>query len=259
MKTRLTYLPLFVLFTINSFSQEKQITINGKIYSGDTLVSNVHVYNISKKIGTITNDLGEFNLLVSLNDTLFISSLIYNKTTVKVGQKNIEASAIAIKLIPLINQLDEVFLRHLTGNLNFDIANKPIDTIPTHNFTFKLSDLKKNLPKDNYAMDKPPNAQAFVDPLGPISGVVGLPNKSYQKELKLKRELEQKKNFPNEITNTLGIDYFTKNLNIPEENINHFLSFCEYRDIVFKYYNNQVLEVIEILNEESKNYHAIKN
>ena len=47
--------------------------------------------------------------------------------------------------------------------------------------------------------------------------------------------------------------------NIPEDQINLFLSYCEYRDVVEKYYNNKELEVIEILNQESKNYNAIKN
>ncbi|RXP44823.1 hypothetical protein EC396_16830 [Lutibacter sp. HS1-25] len=259
MKTKLTYSTLFVFLAWNAFSQEKTTTIYGKIHSGDTLVENVHVFNMSKKTGVISNDLGEFNLQVSLNDTLYISSLTYQKTTVKVTSKNIETNQIIINLNPLVNELKEVFIRHLTGNLAADIANRPIDTIPKHNFVFKLSDLKKELPYDSYAVDKRPNAQSITDPLGPMGATASLPDKRYQQELKLKRELAQKKDFPNEIKKDLGIDYFTNVLKIPHEKINHFLSYCEYQNIIFKYYNNQVLEVIEILTQESKNYNAIKN
>jgi len=244
---------------MNTFSQEKTISIYGKIYSVDTLVANVHVFNLTKKIGTISNDIGEFKLIVSENDTLYISSLEYEKTKIIVTKTNIEAKEIFIKLNPFVNELEEIFLRHLTGNLSFDIANKPVDTIPRHNYEFKLSDLNKVLPNDDYAKDKRVNAQDITDPIGPMGAAATLPDKRYQELLKLKRELKQKKEFPDKIKRDLGIAHFTKNLNIPEDQINFFLSYCEYRDVVEKYYNNKELEVIEILNQESKNYNAIKN
>lgn len=246
---------------MNAFSQEKPISIHGKIFSFKNFVPDVHVFNMTKNIGTISNDLGEFRLVVSQNDTLYISSLGFEKISILVTSKNIETQEILIELMPLVNKLDEVFLRHLTGDLNFDIANTPIDTIPKHNFVFKLDDLNKKLPFDNYDYDKRPNAQDITDPIGKPGAAATLPDKRYQKLMKLKRELAQKKDFPSGIKIDLGIDYFTNKLKIPEEKINHFLSYCEYRDsnIIFKYYNNKVLEVIEILNEESKTYNAIKN
>ena len=115
------------------------------------------------------------------------------------------------------------------------------------------------MPNDDYAKDKRVNAQDITDPIGPMGAAATLPDKRYQQLLKLKRELKQKKDFPDKIKRDLGIGYFTKNLNIPEDQINLFLSYCEYRDVVEKYYNNKELEVIEILNQESKNYNAIKN
>jgi len=260
-KLKLTYLFIFILPTINAFSQEKTINIHGKVFSNNNVVSDVHVYNVTKKTGVISNDLGKFDLRVSLNDTLYISSLEFEKATIIVTLKNIEAKEILIELIPLINKLDEIFLRHLTGDLNFDISNKPKDTIPKHNFVIKANDFSKVLPFDHYASDKRPNAQDITDPIGKPGGGATLTDKRYQKLLKLKRELSQKKDFPSDIKIDFGIDYFTDQLKIPEEKINHFLSYCEYSDsnIIFKYYHNQVLKVIEILNEESKIYNAIKN
>ena len=243
MKPRLTILPICFILAMNTFSQEKTISIYGKIYSVDTLVANVHVFNLTKKIGAISNDIGEFKLVVSENDTLYISSLEYEKTKVIVTKTNIEAKEIFIKLNPLVNELEEIFLRHLTGNLSFDIANKPIDTIPKHNYEFKLSDLNKVLPNDDYAVDKRVNAQDVTDPIGPMGAGATLPDKRYQQLLKLKRELKQKKDFPDKIKRDLGIAYFTKNLNIPEDQINLFLSYCEYRDVVEKYYNNNLNEI----------------
>jgi len=250
---------LFILLAMNAFSQEKRISIHGKIYSNKNIVPDVHVYNVTKKIGVISNNLGEFRLVVSQNDTLYISSLEFEKATITVTFKNIEATKILIELMPLVNKLDEVFLRHLTGDLNFDIKNKPLDTIPKHNFVFKTNDLNKKLPFDNYAVDKRPNAQDITDPIGKPGAAATLPDKRYQRLLKLKRELAQKKEFPEAIKKELGVDYFTITLGIKKEKIFQFLSYCEYRDVFSKYYGNKVLEVIEILNEESEIYNAIKN
>ena len=61
------------------------------------------------------------------------------------------------------------------------------------------------------------------------------------------------------IKTTLGIYFFTNNLKIPEEKINHFLTYCEYRNILEEYNNNNLLLVIKILQEESKSYHEIEN
>ncbi|PHS52972.1 MAG: hypothetical protein COB01_05300 [Lutibacter sp.] len=74
---------------------------------------------------------------------------------------------------------------------------------------------------------------------------------------KLKRELSQKKQFPIKIKKDLGIDFFTNGLNISEEKINHFLAYCEYKNIIEVYYKNNLLEVIKILLEESKTYHEL--
>lgn len=259
MKLKPTYLLLLILFAVNAFSQEKTITIQGKIYSNKIFVPYVHVYNVTKKIGAISNDLGEFELRVKLNDTLYISSLEYEKKTIVVTSENIASNEIIIELVSLVNKLDEVFLRHLTGDLNFDIQNKPEDTIPKHNFKFNSADINKELAMEVYDVNKRPNAQEITDPIGKPGATGSLPDKRYQKLMRLKRELALKKEFPDAIEKELGVDYFTNTLGIEEDRIFQFLSYCEYRDIFTKYYDNKVLEVIEILNEESKTYNALKN
>jgi len=56
-----------------------------------------------------------------------------------------------------------------------------------------------------------------------------------------------------------GLAYFTDKLHIPEEKIDHFLAYCEDRNIIAEFYKNNLLEVIQILREESEAYNAIKN
>jgi hypothetical protein len=258
-KLKLTIFSIFILFAVDCISQEKNVLLNGVIFSDNAPIADVHIYNISKKQGTISNDFGEFQLKVSVNDTLYVSTLEYEKVYVMVTDKNIKLKQINIELVPLVNELDEVFLRHLTGDLNIDIANKPKDTLPKVGYVYDKKDLYKQLPADSYAKDKRPNAQAITDPIGPVGGGAALPDKRYEEEQRLKREVAQKKEFPEKLKREFGITYFTVNLSIPEEKINNFISYCEYRKIYEKYYSNRVLEVIEILKEESVNYNAIEN
>lgn len=259
MKLKLTYFFLLFIITIKSYSQEKiSITIDGSIIYNSKGIENVHVFNVSKRIGAISNDLGKFQLQVSLNDTLYVSSLQYKKLTFVISQKNIESQQIVIELTAKVNELDEVFLKHLSGNLRADMASRPKDTIPKVGYVYNKKDLHKYLPDDSYQLSKRPNAHAITDPLGPLSNGISLRDKRYEKLLKQKRELALRKDFSKKLQNEFGIEYFTKDLKIEVNQINNFLSYCEYFEIFEKYYNNEVLEVLNILKKESITYNEIK-
>lgn len=259
MKIKLTYFILILITSLKCYSQkEDNVIINGTIKNNSTIIENVHIYNITKRIGTISNDLGEFQLRVSLNDTLFLSSLQYKKITIAITEKNIETKQLIIELTTKVNELNEVFLKHLSGSLIADIASQPKSTLPPLGYVYNKKDLNKILPADSYEKSKRLNAHAITDPLGPLSNGIALPAARYQKHLKLKRELALRKEFPEKLKNEFGIDYFTNDLKIKESQINNFVSYCEYYKIFEKYYNHKVLEVIQILKKESKSYNEIK-
>ncbi|MFD1292501.1 carboxypeptidase-like regulatory domain-containing protein [Lutibacter holmesii] len=256
-------LPFFFIICISilkSYSQEKDaITIQGEVVNNSKGIENVHVYNISKRKGTITNNAGKFELNVALNDTLYISSLQYKKLTIIVSQNNIASKQLIIELTANVNELDEVFLKHLSGNLRADMASRPKETTPQVGYVYSKKDLYKQLPDDSYQKSKRPNAHAITDPIGPLSNGISLPAKGYEKMLKQKRELALRKDFSKKIQNEFGIEYFTKDLKIEADQINNFLSYCEYYEIFEKYYDNKVLEVLNILKKESKTYNEIKH
>ena len=198
---------------------------------------------------------GPLSFTATLNELkkhLKFKIILNEKNTILTLSEKIE-----IHLIPSVNILDEVFLKGLTGTLDIDINTTPEDTIPKANFTYKLTDLGKILPEDPNPSKKPP----IYNPIN-LGGGVGasatIPDFYMIRLRALKAAVSKKKLFPQKIKKRLGIDYFTQNLKISEEAINHFLAYCEYRGIIEKYYNNQLLEVIEILEEESKTYNAIE-
>ena len=253
-----TLLFAFICTQINA--QKNSIIITGEIYSSNKQVSDVHIINLNSSHGTISNANGEFQLNVSLKDSLLLSSIQYQGLIIKITEEHLNSRLINIQLKIGVNELDEVFLHQLSGNLNMDLNSTPKDTLPKHSFVYKLSDLDKKLPKDTHGYLKSPNSLKMTDPTymeGAASAGATLPDYQLIALRKLKRELKNKKEFPFKIKQELGIDFFTRTLKIPKEKINHFLSFCEYRNIIDYHNKNNLLEVIKILREESKNYHEI--
>ena len=260
MNLRLTNLLFFFVLAMKCFAQEKTIAISGKVLNSQNTVSNVHIINLTTKHGTISNDNGEFEINVMKNDTLLISSIQYEKMKLIITENHITSKKIEIYLKPFVTNLDEVFLHGLTGSLNSDMNSTPNDTLPKHNFELKQQDISKISIKEIHIpeYEKKPNTAKLTDPnyiegMGISTG----PDKRLEAKLKLKRELKNKKAFPNKIKKELGVDYFTKKLHIPIEEIDRFLAYCEFKNIIEEYYNNNLLEVIKILQEESKTYNDI--
>ncbi len=261
MKIKLTGLFILIFLAMKCFSQENPVILYGNIISFNKSVSDVHVFNLNNKHGSISNNFGNFEITASLNDTLFFSSIQFKRKIIIITENHIKSNKILIQLIPLVNILDEVFLKGLTGSLEIDGRNIPKDTLPKHNFAIIPGEVSKLRPDYEKDLSKPPNSEAFTNPIQMygIGGSVAIPDKRYEEQRKFKHILSRKKQFPIKIINELGVDFFTTNLKIQEGKINHFISYCEYRNIIDTYYNNNLMEVIQIFQEESIVYNAIKN
>ena len=149
----------------------------------------------------------------------------------------------------------------MTGSLEFDSKSIPKDSFPKHNFVVIPGEVRKLGPDYKKELTNPPNAESFTNPIqmNGAGGSAAIPDKRFEEHRKFKRNLAKKKAFPIKIIKELGIDFFTLNLKIEEERINHFISYCEYRNIIDIYYKNNLMEVIQILQEESVTYNSIKN
>jgi len=260
---KICYTTLFFAFICTQINAQKNSsTLKGKIYYSNKHVSDVHIINLNNRLGTVSNSDGEFEMNASLKDSLLISSIQYQSQIIGVTEEHLKSKIINIYLKAAVNELDEVFLHGLTGNLKLDLNSTPADTIPKHSFKYTPSDLNKKLPNDTHGFLSAPNARRMTDPtfnMGGSGASVGIPDHYMIALRKLKRELRSKKAFPIKIRKELGLEYFTKVLKIPEDRIDHFLAFCESRNIIEYYSKNNLLEVIKILQEESKNYYEIKH
>ena len=98
-------------------------------------ISNVHVINLNKVEGTITNKDGEFEISAQVNDTLFFSYLGFKSIKIRVTNDLIRFQNSKIKLTELAYALEEVVVSpyQLTGYLEIDARNIPLSKTYRYN------------------------------------------------------------------------------------------------------------------------------
>ena len=255
-KSRVTLLLLLVCFTASA--QETRKLIEGKIVQSTKGLGEVHVINLNSGEGAVSNDVGSFSIHVKENDSILISSIQYVNQRIEITGEHIENRHIQIALEPEVNILDEVFLHGLSGNLTVDLLKVPPDNTPKHNFTYSPKDLLKTLPADRNGPLSAPNSLALTDPtyMGGFGASATIPDKRLQASKLMKEKLARKKVFPDKLMRTLGTDFFLVTLKIPKDRLYHFISYCEVRNIEALYYENKLLQLIQILRDESLVYLA---
>ncbi|KJD35814.1 hypothetical protein PW52_08770 [Tamlana sedimentorum] len=113
---------LFVLFSFQLINAQT-IEILGRVESTNN-VENIHVINKSLNQFTITNVVGEFKVLVRLNDTLQFSSIQHKPKSIIITPNIINLKALKVYLEEQVNELDEVMVGSiLTGDLLSDVQN----------------------------------------------------------------------------------------------------------------------------------------
>jgi len=110
------FLLILVFGSLNFlFSQQK---ISGKIMSeNDMMIGNVLVVNISNDKKTYSDGAGNFTIEASVNDEIRFSKMGYERSSKKVFDYD---SSLNITLIRIPEEIQEVEILNLTGDLNKD-------------------------------------------------------------------------------------------------------------------------------------------
>lgn len=127
MKLNFLKILFFVLLSIKSFSQEKVIGIVENDADSKP-ISNVHVINLNKVVGVITDKSGSFEIDAEVNDTLYFSYLGFKSIKIRVTNDLIKFKNSKIRLTELAYALEEVIVSpyQLTGYLEIDAKNVPV-------------------------------------------------------------------------------------------------------------------------------------
>lgn len=260
MKKLLLFLFLNGSLTVIWSQNNERIEINGIILSENQDVEGVTVFNTSSNKGTITNNKGEFNIEVALNDRIEVSALQFKPTLIIVDETAIQAKRLKIYLVEQINQLDAVLLNSgLIGNLKVDIDNvKMIDPIKLNmgnmNMAFEYNDDKAF---DNSVISN--NLISVMNKGQFYNGInfVQIAGGIFELFVKPKAKKSRANNIPlsntaTQITSVFSQSYIAETFKIPEEKVPDFIGFLESKNInseLFKETNK--LQLIDYLMKQS--------
>lgn len=242
----------FLILGTTAFSQnvEPVQKVSGIILNDNTHLplSNVNIININKVKGTTTDEKGLFELAVTANDTLHITSVGFQSLRIIVTNDWIKNKTTKIQLTEKAYALEEVVVGNydLTGYLEIDSK-----LIPTkENFRYSISGLTEGYEAGEYS----PNA--FGKVLGSIFNPAdALYNFFGKKPYELKRLKEMKKDdtVRNLLETKMDRETIAVLLGIDKSEIAEILQRCSYSESFVKTANDlQILDAISACYEEYK-------
>lgn len=237
------FLTLFLLLATNFiFSQDDYRTwIKGKVLYKNVNVSSANVINNTSQQATTTNDDGEFEIEVKLNDKLIFSSVQYQIRELNITKEILQRNRIVIDVNEKVNELDQV--------------------VVTPENQEKFLDLKEEeFKRFDYSFDKSTRVNNVINEQGKLRDGINFVNLYRLISNTLKKDSEENqtnyKYNPSDLLRELYDDvFFTKNLLIPNDQINEFLLYCDdnFPDRILLKKDNE-FELIEFLVKQSKKF-----
>ena len=238
---------LFCLLCTIAYSQDSKNRVRGKVQSesSKSILQNVHVLNLSKVFGTITDEEGIFEINASVNDTLYFSYIGYKPLKIVVTNDLIkyEGNDLTFNLTELALALEEVVITpyRLTGYLDTDVKNAPINSSPRYRII--------GLPNLGYEGGRRTRS-GISKVLGAIFNPADFLNSLFKRnpkkmaKLRLMREDEEIKNL---LSTKFDREVLVQLLGIPKVDINEILRNCSFSDTFIKEAND--LQIMEAINE----------
>jgi len=257
MKKLLFLLPIILFTSIITAQIDSRTLIKGKInVDTNSSAEDINVYNLNTTKGTITNKYGEFIISVKTGDKLFFTGIQYQDFKVLIDDSVMKTGNLNITVNEAVTELDEVTVRpyDLSGNVEVDVQKiKTVDiNLPqqgsnaiVETFDYELS-ADKNTKVTNDAIDKSylTNGLNFANIFREIFN-----SKKDGNSNTIQEDVDV------QVRKMYNDDFFRKNMNIDEENINDFIFYAEengLKDEMFKRGNELVL--IEFLLNKSEAY-----
>ena len=237
------YFFLFFLISTFSFSQSNYRTwIKGKVLYRDSNVISANVINNTSQEATITNEDGEFEIKVKLNDRLLFSSVQYQIRSLIISKEILQKSRIVIDVNEKVTELDEV----VVGPEN----------------TEKFLDLKEEeFKKIDYNFDKSTRIENQILQSGRFNNGINFIN-LYKAIAKTNTQEEESMSLSYKPSNLLREVYddsfFISNLGIPKEKISEFLLFCDEKfPSKFLFKKSNEFQLIDFLVKQSDKFKKI--
>ncbi|WP_340199124.1 carboxypeptidase-like regulatory domain-containing protein [Ascidiimonas sp. W6] len=247
------FLLLFLFFTLIGYSQETQsseepLKVVGTVVNAedDSSLANVHIVNLNKVIGTITDDEGSFTITAAVNDTLYFSFLGFKSIKIRVTNDILKFEGTRIGLTELAYALEEVVVRpyKLTGYLEIDAKNIPINK----GYRYSISGLQKGY-EARSSSGVSNVLGAIFDPATTLYKIFG----KKPRQLKKLRQMKQDDEIRNLLASKFDRETLTELIQVDKEDIEEILRSCNYsKDFINSANDLQILDAVSQCYEEFK-------
>lgn len=221
---------IFFLFPFLSIAQiTERVYIEGKVnvpLQDDA--ANINVYNENTEKGTITNEIGEFQIFVAIGDQLSFSAIQYEDFSVVVNETIVENKKMTVMVREAENPLDEVVIRpyDLSGNIIVDAQKvKTTDAVNLDKDTKKaINTMEGEYTQDRQTTERKAIADdQFIEYGLDVANIFRTIFKNVSKNDKNKLP----DNLDVTVRKMYDDDFFNEYLNLDKKQINEFIFFVQ--------------------------------
>lgn len=257
MKNKLLLILLFLGFQLFSQNNTREL-LKGQVQIDSLDVENITVLNTATHIKTNTGKMGEFEIYARVKDTLVFSSLSFSPLMIVLEKRDFDMQILRIRLTVEVNQLNEVIVKRLSGDLERD-------TRKLKDRSQRVAVSKETLFNMDFKTDylTRPTTPPVIPNMSPLMGVdfikvgemVGRLFKSKRKADTGTTTFVTDKIFADAVREKLSGQFFSSVLKLKKDEIGPFLTYCDQGAITRELLEPQhEFELIDYLISKSKTF-----
>lgn len=207
---------LFFIFSPLIVLSQQDTIVHGKIVSESSMLEGIHVINLTKHLGTITDARGYFHVKATISDTLQFSAINLKATYYILKESDFSDNLLLIKMESLITELEEVAI------INYKNINAvALGIVPANQKTYTPAERKLKTASEF----KPESTFYFGGTTGVSLSFDAILNAISGRTTMLKNELvvERKELLQAKTSDYFERKYFVETLKIPDEFVDGFL------------------------------------
>ena len=244
------------MISSNVFSQKKTTTINGITKSAKNDVSNILIINLNSKESTITDSLGLFTIEVKLKDSLRFTAIQYQTKEIIITDSIFLKNSFVVNLVENVINLNEVTVTpyNLTGKIDLDINRLNIaPAVTSSKLNLPNADIEKMSQSERLLIEADRGkyvryyGTAIVINTHKIMNKISGRTKSFEDMVSRDEKMKLEK----EIIAKFSKKSISKSFDIPEINIDGFLTYCLLQEDFLELSKRSTTEVWEYLKNKS--------
>ncbi|VAW11088.1 FIG00652092: hypothetical protein [hydrothermal vent metagenome] len=202
-------------FLMLSYGQDNQRRLlRGKVLYRQVNVPNENVINATSEMATITNENGEYAIMVKVGDELVFSALNYQLMVVKVTQEILDKNRLVIEVNEKVTELDEVVISPEDQERFIQVVNEDLKK-----FEYETD---RSTEVENIALSQ--TERGMTDGINFVNIFKALlkskkTNEPNKPKLKISEVLRQ----------VYEDEFFVTDLKLPQDKIDAFLIYCDTR------------------------------